>query len=836
MRARLTAVLFLLSAACGGSSSKPAAPPVATALAFSFEPGPSSAVAPLSPAIQVELRDASGHLVVGATGAVTLALAPGGGAAVLAGNTTVAAVAGVATFPGLRLALAGSGYRLLATATGLTPATSAAFDVAGGPPTRLQFITQPASGRTSTPFAPPLEVRLLDAEGNRASGEADVTVSLASGTPGGALTGSTTLTSTGGVAGFSDLAIDGAGAYSLLASLAAGGAVVGLTFSLTDAWVPVGPSGGPVAVAADPADPMKALAGGKGGVGLWRTVDGGGHWSRLPAARGKSLRPVFERAGVAWAFGDSLWRSIDGGLGWTEIPGLGLSSDNPVMGLAFDPVTHAATAAVGGYVQQLLTSSDGGSTWTAVTPALPAGTSLYGVAAGPGILFVTSSLGFHALHPGAVDWTPPVTVDGNPFCLVAHPSDPMVAFVGGIGGLHRTGDGGATWTVVAPNIFKDVWIDPAHPATVLAAAISVGLFSSSDGGLTFNPLSTPQAIDPLSLSGSASRLYLGADTGPWVSTDAGATFTEASAGLQVGRFTAVAVSPGPSRVVLSGTQSGLLYRSADGGTSWTTVHYEPGQPTLQLVFDPSRPGRVYLVNGGMLQVSDDDGATWGYPPTAVLANSLGLCAAAPGTLWVSDQSGTGVWRSTDAATTWTRVRTRPSSSSILGEVAADAVDPLVGYVSQIEYTSGGAGTGIYRTVDGGTTWTKLALASYGGELVSGPAAGELWRMGGYDVQRSTDRGATFTSALPPSLNGVPRTLGFDAANGARAALGTEGQYSWLPGDGVQITSDSGATWRAARSGHAQFSTASVVIDPGAPATIYAATGGGGLLRSTSGGF
>lgn len=835
MRARLTAVLLLLSVACGGSSSKPADPPAATALAFALEPGPGSAVAPLSPAIQVELRDASGHRVVGATAAVTLALAPGGGAAMLAGNTSVAAVAGVATFAGLRLTLAGTGYRLVATATGLASATSTPFDVAGGPPTQLQFVAQPASGRTSTPLAPSLEVRLLDSEGNRASGEADVTVTFGSGPPGGVLTGSTTLGSTGGVASFTNLAIDGAGTYSLRAALPGGGAAVGLTFSLTDAWAPVGPSGGLVAIAADPGDVTKALAGGQGGLGLWRTVDGGGHWAPVPRLGGRSLRPVFERAGVAWAFGDSLWRSADGGASWTEVSGLGLSIDNPVVGLAFHTGTHA-TAAVGGYVQQLLTSADDGATWAAVSPAFPAGASLLKLAAGPGGLLVLSSQGFHALAPGALAWTAPVGVDTNPWVIAAHPTDPAILLVGGIYGLHRSGDGGATWSVVAPYQFKDLWFDPATPGTVLAAAASVGILRSTDGGLTFDPLSAPQALEVTSLSGTPARLYLGADTGPWVSTDAGVTFTAATTGLQAGRFTAVAVSPATSGLVLAGAVPGSVFRTTDGGATWTSVLFMPSQAPIQIVFDPRTPARVYLVNWGDLMVSTDAGATWGYlagSPHGL--NSLAIGGGPSTTLWVGDQNGTGVWRSPDAGATWSRVLTRPSASHILSGVGADAADPLVGYVNQIDYTSGGPGTGTYRTTDGGTTWTKLAVSSYGGQLVTGPAAGELWRLASYTVQRSTDRGATFTSLAPP-LDGVPYAMSFDAADPARAAIGTLGQYSWLPGDGVQITGDSGASWRASRSGHARFSTYGVAIDPRAPATLYAATSGGGLLKSTSGGF
>jgi hypothetical protein len=78
--------------------------------------------------VSVEVLDAGGARVTGSTSPVTIALGAGSGPGPLSGTTTVAAVAGVASFNTLQIAAAG-GYTLLATSPGITQATSAPFRI-----------------------------------------------------------------------------------------------------------------------------------------------------------------------------------------------------------------------------------------------------------------------------------------------------------------------------------------------------------------------------------------------------------------------------------------------------------------------------------------------------------------------------------------------------------------------------------------------------------------------------------------------------------------------------------------------------------------------------------
>ena len=163
-------------------------PPIQpTGLAFGVQPSDTPAGATISPPVTVRAVDASGNTAPLFTGAITIAIGANPGGGTLAGTTTRTAVLGVATFDDLSIERAGAGYTLVASASGLSSATSAPFDIAPGP----------ASGATSTITADPtaipadgvststITVQLKDAFGNDLTSGGDaVTLSTTAGSLG----------------------------------------------------------------------------------------------------------------------------------------------------------------------------------------------------------------------------------------------------------------------------------------------------------------------------------------------------------------------------------------------------------------------------------------------------------------------------------------------------------------------------------------------------------------------------------------------------------------------------------------------------------------------------
>src|SRR6266705_1387307 len=137
-RGRFWAGVVLCGVALAGCSGDGPVQPTgvgpAAKLAFTVLPSTAAAGGVITPAVQVAVQDAQGNTVTTATTSITVAIGTNPASGTLTGTTTVAAVNGVATFSTLSLNPAGTGYRLTASATGLTGATSSAFAVgaAGG--------------------------------------------------------------------------------------------------------------------------------------------------------------------------------------------------------------------------------------------------------------------------------------------------------------------------------------------------------------------------------------------------------------------------------------------------------------------------------------------------------------------------------------------------------------------------------------------------------------------------------------------------------------------------------------------------------------------------------
>ena len=124
-------VVTALGIGCGGDdpSSPPPPPPTPTQIGFTVQPSQTLRDSVIAPAVQVEVRGASGARIAGATNTVTLALEAHLVGAALYGTTSVAAVDGIATFANLRVTERSRGYRLVASSPSLTPDTSGVFDI-----------------------------------------------------------------------------------------------------------------------------------------------------------------------------------------------------------------------------------------------------------------------------------------------------------------------------------------------------------------------------------------------------------------------------------------------------------------------------------------------------------------------------------------------------------------------------------------------------------------------------------------------------------------------------------------------------------------------------------
>lgn len=210
----LPAAAALLAIAC----TEPTPVIVPTKLAFTIQPGPTTAGGSIVPAVAVAVQDAAGNTISSASNSITITIGSNGGT--LLGTATVAAVNGVATFGDLRINTAGTGYTLTAASPDLSGATSTPFAVTPGAATKLAFTVQPAPTTAGATITPAVAVAVQDLFGNTVT-TATNTISVAIGPipeSADSLAGTTSVVAVNGVATFSNLSITSTAAYTLRAT------------------------------------------------------------------------------------------------------------------------------------------------------------------------------------------------------------------------------------------------------------------------------------------------------------------------------------------------------------------------------------------------------------------------------------------------------------------------------------------------------------------------------------------------------------------------------------------------------------------------------------------
>jgi photosystem II stability/assembly factor-like uncharacterized protein len=180
---------------------------------------------------------------------------------------------------------------------------------------------------------------------------------------------------------------------------------------------------------------------------------------------------------------------------------------------------------------------------------------------------------------------------------------------------------------------------------------------------------------------------------------------------------AVGVNPFNNQVVLAGTSDGSLMRSADGGSTWKSVH-SGSAGILTIAFDPFKTGFVLAgTRGNGVLASKDGGLTWaavkGIDGRSVRVFGFALALVVAGT-------DRGVYVSADSLT-W-RQSGLPSTS--IGALAVAAIHDPVRLVAGSDAASTIGGVPLFQSTDGGVTWAQIR-AAINGKVVSCVAAGHL---------------------------------------------------------------------------------------------------------------
>jgi photosystem II stability/assembly factor-like uncharacterized protein len=231
------------------------------------------------------------------------------------------------------------------------------------------------------------------------------------------------------------------------------------------------------------------------------------------------------------------------------------------------------------------------------------------------------------------------------------------------------------------------------------------------------------------------------------------------------------------------------------------------------------------------------------------------------TWYVTAASG-GVWKTTNAGTTWTPIFDAQGSYSI-GCVAIDPVNPLTVWVGAGENNSQrsvGYGDGVYKSTDGGKTWNNMGLknSEHIGMIAIDPrntntvyvaAQGPLWAAGGdRGLYKTLDGGKTWKLILHPGEYTGVSEVHFDPRNPdiLYVTAYQRQRRVWTLIDGgpesaIQKSTDGGATWRKLENGlpKEDLGRIGLAISPVDPDVVYAiveaANKAGGFFRSTDGG-
>jgi len=360
--------------------------------------------------------------------------------------------------------------------------------------------------------------------------------------------------------------------------------------------------------------------------GVFRSTNGGTSWSAansgLPAnVRRLAVDQTNDQTVYAATAGGGVYRSTNGGGLWT-MAGNSLAATE-VYSVAMDP-SNSQTLYAAVYRTGVFKSVNGGANWSGINTGI-SNSAVWAVAVDPAtpqnIYVSTWGGGVFKSANGGSSWSASNNglASGYVAALAIDPTQSQTLYAGTNGGLYKSTNGGATWSAAGLLNTGDIMsiaIDPGNHQTIYAGVDSggVGVFKSTDGGASWsginNGLAWNQvaslAIDPA----SSQTIYAGLMSGGICkSTDGGSSWSAVNSGLATNlEVSAIAIDPANPKNVYAGTwgsrnngvNGGGMYKSTDGGNSWTTIG--SGLSTWfgisSLVIDPANSQSIYAGTDG----------------------------------------------------------------------------------------------------------------------------------------------------------------------------------------------------------------------------------------------
>ncbi len=324
------------------------------------------------------------------------------------------------------------------------------------------------------------------------------------------------------------------------------------------------------------------------------------------------------------------------------------------------------------------------------------------------------------------------------------------------------------------------------------------------------------------------HFYFGAvNGGVWESHDAGRTWNPIFDSQPVGSIGALALAPSDPKTIYVGTgeadmrsdiaQGDGMYKSVDGGKTWTHIGLTDTRQIERILVDPSDARHVYVAALGHpyghndargVFESHDGGTNWRKilgpnPDTGAidLAFEPGNPSTIYAALWQtrrppwnvyppSNGPGSGLYKTTDGGTHWTRIEGHGFASGTLGRIGLAISKAAPKRVYAI--VDGDEG-GLYRSDDAGANWQKTTgddriwqRGWYFGEIAADPEnPNRIYAMNTI-VLRSDDGGKTFIALKGDPTGDDFHALWIDPSDPQRQILGVD--------QGALVTLDGGRTW------------------------------------------